>query len=325
MAHDHGHAHAHDHISAAGKNQSRLLIVLVLAACFMVVEAVAGYLTNGLVLLADAGHMLADVVAMSLALLAIRFGRRPANARKTYGYYRLEILAALVNAMLLVAVCAYIFFETYRRFTSPQTVDSVPLLIVATLGLLVNVVSAMLLMAPSRSSMNMRGALLEVTSDLLSSAAAIVAGVILLVTGWRYADPIFAAGIGLFILPRTWTLLKSSLDVLLEGTPSEVSLPDIQRNLLALPGVGGLHDLHVWLITSGFIALSGHLVTGPGVDHEKLLVEATSLLHERFDIEHTTLQIESVDTAEALQQACLPDETACYLDPAAFATMVSQR
>jgi cobalt-zinc-cadmium efflux system protein len=260
--------------------------------------------------------MLTDVVGLALALIAMRLAHRPASTSMTYGYYRLEILAALVNAVLLLGVAAYILYEAAVRFSSPPDVDSLPLVVVAGVGLGVNLFSVFVLMAPSRESLNLRGAFLEVYSDLLGSAAAIVAGVILLTTGWRYADPLFAAGIGLFILPRTWALLRSSVDVLLEGTPSQIPLPDVQDAVLALPGVIGLHDLHIWTITSGFVAMSGHAVVSEGADHEQLLFDATNLLHDRFDIEHVTLQIESVTTADALQQPCLPGSTACYVDTA---------
>jgi cobalt-zinc-cadmium efflux system protein len=280
----------------------------------MVVEGVAGWLTGSLVLLADAGHMLTDVGAIGLALSSIWFARRPATAQKTFGYYRLEIMAALINALMLIGVSGFILYEAYQRFDDPPAVASLPLIIVASTGLVVNLVGMRLMSEASHVSLNMHGVFLELLSDLLGSIGAIVAGIVLLVTGWRYADPLFAAAIGLFMLPRTWLLLKSSVDVLLEGTPSEISVAKVQQELLALPGIVGLHDLHIWMITSGFVAMSGHAVILEGQDRDRLLVAATTLLHDQFDISHVTLQLETATIAEALQQPCLPGMTACYTD-----------
>jgi cobalt-zinc-cadmium efflux system protein len=304
----------HDHVSVAGRSQGRLLLVLGLTLAFLAVEGVAAILTHSLVLLADAGHMLTDVVALSLALVSIRLAQRPANPRKTYGYYRFEILAALANALLLFSVSAFILIEAYRRFRSPAEVDSLPMLAVACAGLAVNLIGAGLLMKASRESLNVRGAFLELASDLLGSVGAIAAGIVILTTGWRYADPLFAAALGLFILPRTWSLMRASLDVLLEGTPGNIPVRSVQEELLRLPGIVGLHDLHVWTITSGFVALSAHAVVTDDGDRDRILIDATTLLHDRYDIEHVTLQLETLTMAEALQQPCLPDETSCYTD-----------
>jgi cobalt-zinc-cadmium efflux system protein len=306
---------SHDHqVSAAARSKGRLAFVLALTAAFTLVEGVAGLLTDSLVLLADAGHMLTDVIGLSLALLSIQLATRPATARKTYGYYRLEILAALFNAMILIGVALFILFEAYRRFQSPPEIASVPLLVVASIGLVVNLIGAGLLLSASNESLNVRGAFLEVISDLLASVAAVVAGLVLLTTGWRYADPLFAAGIGLFILPRTWNLLKSSLDVLLEGTPSSIPVDKLQDEVLAVKGIVGLHDLHIWMITSGFIAMSGHAVVLDGEDRDRILVDATTRLHNAFAIEHVTLQLESASAAAELQQPCIPGLTVCYTD-----------
>ena len=223
----------------------------------MVVEAVVGLLSHSLVLIADAGHMLTDVAGLSLALLAIWFAQRPATPSKTFGYYRAEILGALANAMLLFAISGYILYEAIKRFQNPPDVSSIPLLVVASIGLCVNIVSAAVLLRGSKESLNVRGAFLEVAGDLLGSVGAITAGIILITTGWQYADPLFAAAVGLFILPRTWNLLKGALDVLLEGTPSHIELRDVEGQILAVPGVQAVHDLHVWTVTSGFVALVG--------------------------------------------------------------------
>lgn len=301
---------AHDHISAGFKHRRRLLAVFAVTAVFMVVEAVAGFLTDSLVLIADAGHMLTDVAGIGLALGAIWLAQRPANERKTFGYYRAEILAALLNALLLIAVSGYIFYEAFQRFTHPPEVPSVPLLVVASLGLAVNIFGAWLLTAGAKESMNVRGAFLEVWKDILGSIAAIAAGLIILTTGWQYADPILAAGVGLLILPRTWDLLKGALDVLFESAPSYVKMPDVERQILSKPGVEAVHDLHVWTVTSGFVALSGHVLVRDGADRDALLVRLRNDLAERFDIEHMTIQVETQALESQLDQPCLPDT--CY-------------
>ncbi len=301
---------AHNHGSAAARHSGRLLLVLGLTAGFMMVEAVVGFLTNSLVLIADAGHMLTDVAGVGLALAAIWFAQRPANERKTYGYYRAEILAALVNAVLLLAVAGYIFYEAVRRFTEPPEVASIPLLVVATGGLAVNIAGARLLHAASKESMNVRGAFLEVWKDILGSMAAIAAGLIILTTGWQYADPILAAAVAVLILPRTWDLLKGALDVLLEGTPAHINIGALQGRILAVPGVLAVHDLHVWTVTSGFVALSGHIRVAEPVNRDGVLVQLRQELLQQFDIEHITIQVESEALEARLDQDCLPEM--CY-------------
>lgn len=298
---------AHDHGSAGNKHRGRLLIVLATTASYMLVEAVVGFLTNSLVLIADAGHMLTDVGGLSLALAAIWFAQRKANERKTYGYYRAEILGALLNSLLLFGISAYILYEAYGRFRDPPEVSSVPLLVVASIGLGVNIFGAYMLSRGASESLNVRGAFLEVAGDLLGSVGAIIAGIILLTTGWRYADPLFAAGVGLFILPRTWLLLRSALDVLFEGTPAHIELQDVQSEILAQRGVESVHDLHVWTVTSGFVALSGHVQVRDGVDRDALLVSLRSALASRFDIDHVTIQVEDERLSAQLEQACFPE------------------
>ena len=305
---------AHEHASAGMRHRARLIAVLGLTASFMIVEAVVGFLTNSLVLIADAGHMLTDVAGLSLALLAIWFAQRPATARKTYGYYRAEILGALANAMLLFAISGYIFYEAAQRFQDPPEVSSVPLLVVASLGLCVNIVGAAMLIGGAKESLNVRGAFLEVAGDFLGSLGAIAAGIIIITTGWRYADPLFAAAVGLFILPRTWNLLRGALDILFEGTPSHIGMPDVQQTMLGVEGVQSVHDLHVWTVTSGFVALSGHVEVRDNVDGAAILVAMRSRLHDRFDIDHVTIQVEHERLAAELNQPCLPGQSPCYAD-----------
>ena len=307
---------SHNHSGHAGARHSRpMLIALVLTAGFMVVEAAVGFATGSLVLVADAAHMLADVAALSLALLAIWFAGRPATPGKTYGYYRVEILAALINAALLFVVSAYILVEAGRRFQSPPDVPSVPLIAVASAGLLVNLVCAYVLIAGARESLNVRAAFLDVIGDALASVGAVIAGVLILTTGWQYADPLFAAAVGVFILPRTWRLMHESIDVLLEATPRGIDLAGVQASILATPGVQSVHDLHIWTVTSGFVALSGHVTVDPEADRDSTLTSIRSSLRDGFAIEHVTLQLETPQLEEILSQPCFPGETACYAEP----------
>ena len=306
---------SHDHLSAGAKHKKRLTIALSLTASFMIVEAVVGVLANSLVLIADAGHMFTDVVGISLALMAIWFAQRPATAAKTYGYYRVEILSAATNALLLFGVAGYILFEAVQRFRSPPDVASVPLLIVASIGLAVNIVSAWILMSGAGESLNVKGAFLEVVSDILGSVGAIAAGLIILTTGWQYADPLFAAGVGLFIIPRTWRLMAEAVNVLLEGTPKGLELNKIQDDILKLDGVRSVHDLHAWTLTSGVIALSGHVGVEDGADHLMIISAVDNFLREEQHIEHVTLQLESA-ALEAQLAACLPGGAFCYISDA---------
>ncbi len=309
---------SHSHSGAergGGKHRKRLLLALALTSTYMLVEAGVGFATGSLVLIADAGHMLTDVAGLSLALGAIWFASRPATAGKTYGYYRVEILAALLNAGLLFAVSGYILVEAFQRFRSPADVPSLPLIVVASIGLVVNLVSAATLFSGAGQSLNVKGAFLEVVGDILGSIGAIIAGVILLTTGWVYADPVFAAAVGLFILPRTWKLMRESVDVLLEATPKNLDVPAVQSAILSVDGVQSLHDLHIWTVTSGFVALSGHVTVAEEANRDAVLTTIQSSLRERFDIEHVTLQVETPRLEEALGQPCFPGEVVCYSSP----------
>ena len=285
-----GHTH-----SAAGANAGRLRIVLILTGGYMLVEIIGGILTNSLALIADAGHMATDVVGVGMALLAIHFGSRPATIAKSFGYYRLEILAAVANGVLLFGVAAYILFEAYRRFTEPPEVIGLPMLLVAAVGLGVNVVSAYMLFAGQKVSLNMRGAFLEVIGDLLGSVAVIIAGVIILLTGWYIVDPIASVVIGLFILPRTWNLMRDAVDVLLEATPRDVDLELVRKHITETPGVADAHDLHAWTITSGMNVISAHVVLAKDADSAAVLDRLSSCLAKDFDIEHSTFQLEPAD------------------------------
>ena len=286
-----GHTHA-SAVSAGGRHKRPLVIALVLTASYMLVEAVAGILANSLALISDAGHMLTDVAGLSMALAAIQFAQSRRKASHTYGLYRLEVLASVANALLLFGVAGYVLYEAVRRFSEPPEVPGLPLLLVAVVGLAVNVVAFRLLQAGARESLNVRGAFLEVLADALGSAGVILAGVVLLTTGWPYADPIIGAAIGLFILPRTWRLGRSALRILLEVAPEGLDVEELERRLAAVPGVAEVHDLHAWTVTSGLNAASGHLRLEDGADLGGVLKAATELITHEFGIEHVTLQCE---------------------------------
>jgi cobalt-zinc-cadmium efflux system protein len=284
--------------SAAARHKRPLTIVFFLTLAYLVAEVIGGYLTGSLALLADAGHMLTDVAGVGLALLAIRFGEKAATPARTYGYYRFEILAALTNAVVLILISIYILYEAYFRFLNPPKVESGTMMWVAGVGMLVNLYGVYLLRKSSGESLNMKGAYFEVLSDLLTSVGVIIAGAIMLTTKWYYADPLLSAGIGLFILPRTWALLKESVNVLLEGTPADVNLEDLRQGLLQVPGVAAVHDLHAWVLTSGVNALSVHVVLTDDARHEDVLVRTQDYVTTKHPIQHATIQVERGDFAK---------------------------
>ena len=284
-----GHGHSH---TAAGKNKRRLGIVLALTTTYLVAEVVGGLFTGSLALLADAGHMLTDVAGLGLALLAIRFAERPATPERTYGFYRVEILAALTNAVVLIGISIYILYEAYQRFRDPPEVQSGAMLAVAAVGLAVNLVGIYLLRTASKESLNMKGAYFEVMSDMLTSIGVIAAALIMLTTGWYYADPLISAGIGLFILPRTWLLLRDAVGVLLEGTPADVNLTSLREAIKTVAGVADVHDLHVWSLTSGVNAMSVHAVIDDHALHDEVLIAVQKHVTSEFKIAHATVQVE---------------------------------
>ncbi len=285
----------HVHGSAAAANRNRLLAVLGLSLAILVVEAVGAIASNSLALLADAGHMLTDVSGIGLALLAIWFaGRAPTNGR-TFGYLRLEIIAAVTNAFLLFGVAAFILFQAWQRLSSPPEVASGLMLAVALVGLAANAVSLFLLRHAQRTSLNMRGAYLEVMGDFAGSAAVIVAGVVIALTGWAQADAVASVVIGLLILPRTFALLREATDVLLEASPKGVDMDLVRQHILDAPGVVDCHDLHAWTITSGMNVVSAHVTLEDGADPARTLDALCVCLSDDFDIEHSTFQLETAD------------------------------
>jgi cobalt-zinc-cadmium efflux system protein len=294
-----------ENISATGQNRRALQITFALTFGYFIVEVVGGILTNSLALLADAAHMLTDVGGLALALFAIRMAQKPATPAKTYGYYRVEILAVLVNAAVLFVVSFYILYEAYRRFEEPSEVASLPMILIAVVGLGVNLAGLWVLRHGAKESLNVHGAFLEVVSDALGSVGVIIAGMIMLLTGWYYADPIFGVLIGLFILPRTGKLLMQAINILLEGAPAHISLAAVEQAMLKVDGVEKLHDLHVWTITSGIEALSTHIVlaeTCDPRDSDRVLEELIALLKEKFGIDHSTIQIEKSSRHEKEMQ-----------------------
>ena len=285
----------HDHGSAASANRQRLTIVFVLTFTVFFVELIGSFLANSLALLADAGHMFTDVAGIGLALAAIWFAARPATSDRTFGYLRLEVMAAVVNALLLFGVAAVILFEAWRRLSEPPDIASGLMIAVAILGMAANGISLFILRDAQRDSLNMRGAYLEVMGDLAGSVAVIVAGVVIALTGWTAADAIASVAIGVLILPRTWRLLREALDVLLEATPKGVELDVVRAHVLEAPGVTDVHDLHAWTITSGVNVVSAHVVIADGADPAAVLDELCRCLSGDFDIEHSTFQLESAD------------------------------
>lgn len=290
-----------ENISATAQNRRALQITFALTFSYFIVEVVGGIFTNSLALLADAAHMLTDVGGLALALFATWIGQKPATPQKTYGYYRVEILAALTNAVVLFFISFYILYEAYYRFKSPPEVASLPMMIIAVVGLSINLFGIWILRSGAKASLNVQGAFLEVVSDALGSVGVIIAGLIMFFTGWYYADPIFSVLIGLFILPRTWKLLTQAVNVLLEGTPAHINVAAVEQAMLKLNGVGAIHDLHVWTITSGIEALSAHVVLNQGGDSEaatKILDDLNTTLKREFGIDHTTIQIEHLSSRD---------------------------
>jgi cobalt-zinc-cadmium efflux system protein len=286
--------HEHnDRRTAAARSRPLLVTTLALTAAFLVVELVAALWTGSLALLADAGHMFTDVGGLALALFASWVASRPPTPAKTYGYYRAEILAAVVNALILFVVAGGILVEAYQRVRTPAEVLGAPMLVVAFVGLVVNVVCAWLLHRDAAASLNVRAAYLEVLSDAVSSVAVIVAAVVILTTGWTVADPVASGAIALFIVPRTWRLLRQAVNILLEGTPAHLELGEIEEAITSVSGVRRVHDLHVWTLTSGREAMSAHVVVDDVRESDRLLEALHALLHSRFGIDHTTIQLET--------------------------------
>jgi cobalt-zinc-cadmium efflux system protein len=282
----------HNHAIPKTNKEGPLLLALLLTSSYLIVAIAGSYITGSLALLSEAAHMLADAAAMAIALAAIRIGRRPISAKRTYGYYRFEILAAAFNAILLFFIAAYIIYEAYKRFFLPAEVQSIGMLVVACFGLVINLTSLRLLTSGKESSLNMKSAYLEVWSDMLGAIGVIIAAIIIRFTGFSWVDSVIAILIGLWVLPRAWTILKESMNILLEGVPEGVDLEKINQVISHVEGVNGLHDLHVWAITTGKTALTAHIVIDQKYDCEVALSTIRERLASEFNITHSTLQHE---------------------------------
>ncbi|MCA1636020.1 MAG: cation diffusion facilitator family transporter [Acidobacteria bacterium] len=319
QTHNHGAGpHRHQHHGEGGggglsaRGQRRLLVVLLLTVAYMLAEALGGWWTGSLALLADAGHMLTDAAALALALMAAWFGARPATPSKTYGYYRLEILAAFGNGVALVVVSLFILYESYQRWLAPPVIERGALMTaVAAGGLLVNLACAWLLHGDREHDLNVRGAWLHVMGDAAGSVGAIVAGLLVTFYGWYAADPLVSALICLLIIWSSWNLIREATNVLLEGTPAHINLAAVEDSILATSGVEAVHDLHVWAITSGREALSAHVIHAEAVSQAELLKELRARLLEQFGVDHLTIQMETADFEDEAFHFCTSG-TACF-------------
>ncbi|OIJ65747.1 cation diffusion facilitator family transporter [Streptomyces mangrovisoli] len=309
--HDHAHGHAHGAPgggTASAAHRGRLRIALGITLGVMVVEVVGGVLADSLALIADSAHMATDALGLVMALLAIHFANRPPSEKRTFGYARAEILAALANCLLLLGVGGYVLFEAVQRFFTPADTAGGLTLVFGVIGLFANMVSLMVLMGGQADSLNVRAAFLEVAADALGSTAVLIAGAVILTTGWQAADPIASIAIGVLIVPRTVKLLRETLDVLLEAAPKGVDMAEVRSHILALDGVEDVHDLHAWTITSGLPVLSAHVVVASdlltAIGHEKMLHELQECLGGHFDVEHCTFQLEPGGHAEHEARLC---------------------
>jgi len=282
----------HDHGGSAIRHERPLWWALGLTGGFLVAEVAGAFLTGSLALLSDAAHMGTDTLALSIALVAVRLARRPPDARRSYGYARMEAIGAMVNGLLLFLVAGYILWEAVGRLRQPAPIATTGMLAVAALGLVVNLVAMRLLRAGSGESLNLKGAYLEVWSDMLGSVAVIAAAIAIRLTGWQWIDPALAAAIGLRVLPRTWTLLREAGNVLMEGVPAGIELAAVRRDLAGFDGVTDVHDLHVWSLASNAPALSAHLSVAAGTDVDALRRAANARLQDAYGIGHSALQIE---------------------------------
>ena len=293
-----GHDHSHGHSHGRAASRKRLGWVLALTSGYMVAEFIGGLATNSLALLADAGHMLSDVAALALSLFAMWIAGRPPNSKRTYGFYRTEILAALVNGATLVAISVFIFLEAARRFREPPEVQGALMMAIAAGGLVVNLVGLWILNAGRGESLNVRGAWLHVATDALGSIGAITGGALITFAGWAWADPAVSVVIGLLVIYSSWGLLRETVAVLMESAPSNINVDDVRDAIRGVSGVTAVHDLHVWSITTGLVALSAHVCAGSR-PADGVMAEIRALLHKRFGIDHMTLQVEPKNFAEA--------------------------
>lgn len=281
----------HDH--GGNTNKKILAISFILITVFMFVEAVGGFITNSLALISDAGHMLSDAISLGLSLLAFKLGEKQANTDRTYGYKRFEILAALFNGATLILISIYIFYEAYHRFSEPPEVASTGMLIIAVIGLIVNLIVAWIMMkGDTTGNLNLKSAFLHVLSDMLGSIGAIIAALLIMFFGWNYADPIVSVVVSVLIIISGWRVTKEAVNILMEGRPAHIDFEEVNRTITSFEGVVDIHDLHTWSITSGFPVLTCHLVVKTNTDRDALLKAVSWALRDKFGIEHVTIQME---------------------------------
>ncbi|HTG02302.1 MAG TPA: cation diffusion facilitator family transporter [Nitrospirota bacterium] len=312
--HDHGHDHAHGHAhagrwdSAGGRRD--LLIALSITVLMMVAEAIGGYLSNSLALLSDAGHMLTDNLALLLSFFAMKFASMPATGRKTFGFYRLEILAALVNGVVLVLLSLYIIYEAYLRLVHPQPVQGTLMLVIAVIGLVANIVGAFFLFKHSHANLNIRGAYLHIVGDALSSVGVVIGGAIIIATDWSLIDPILSILISLVIIYGAWSLVREAVSILLESVPAHINIEDVATEISRIKGVREAYHIHVWTITSGVYAMSAHVLIDdqPVSGSREIVSSINELLEHKFNVLHSTLQLEC-ERCEAGQACSLPLST----------------
>lgn len=294
--HHHAHDHCHDHFDSQREgNKKGLLIALLVTTGIMFAEFFGGLMTNSLALLSDAGHMLSDASSLLLSLVALWIASRPATPKKTFGFYRFEVLAALFNGVTLFVIAGFIVWEAFERFIEPPTVASGTMILIACIGLGANLISAWSLLRNGdvKDNVNVRSAYLHVLGDALGSVGAIIAGIVMLVFGWYIADPIISVIVALLILRSAWGVISHSLHILMEGTPPAVNQEDVKNTLESIPGVVDVHDLHIWTITSGLHSLTCHLLVKDDQPSQTILQEAISLVREKYHIDHVTFQIET--------------------------------
>ncbi len=296
MAHDdQGAGHSHDH--TGGANAKMLGWALALTSTYLIAEVIGGFVFNSLALLSDAAHMLTDVAALMIALLAIKMGKKAPDDKRTFGYRRFEILAAAFNAVLLFFIAIYVFVEAIKRFNEPQEIQSWGMLTVAAIGLVVNLVSMRLLTAGKEASFNVKGAYLEVWADMIGSVGVILGALMIKFTGWVWVDPIVAVAIGLWVLPRTWILLRDTTNILLEGVPSGIALSAVRKEIVAVPGVAGVHDLHIWSMSNDDVSATVHVTLADGADADAVRLRVAELFSKNFGIEHATVQTEADESS----------------------------
>jgi len=302
-----GHQHAGEGVRA--RNRRALSTALAVTAVFAAVELTGGLFTGSLALVADAGHMATDVLALGLSLFAAWMAGRPSTPRKSYGYYRLEILAALANGAALVAIAAWIAWEAIQRLASPQTVNAGPMILIALAGLLANLLSGFVLSRQSEDNLNVHAAFLHVAGDAAGALGAMIAGAVILLAGWRQADPAVSLFIAGLILLSSWRVLRESVDVLLEGTPARINLIELEQAMTAVQGVASVHDVHCWAVTSGFVAMSGHAELDGTANEHQVLDRLTEVLTSRFHIAHVTIQPEpTAHVTDCYEPPCEPTE-----------------